>query len=242
MPVHLFGVPAALAPLHELAERHGLLLLEDAAQAHGALYRNRRVGSLGRAATFSFYPTKNLGAIGDGGAVVTDDAEIAETVRMLRAYGWRERSNSERHGFNSRLDELQAAFLRVKLRRLDGWNDRRRAVAARYAERLTVTGVRAVSPPSDVDPVWHLYVIATTSRDHLRSTLADAGIGTLVHYHPLPHLTPAFRADGWAEGSLPVAEQLAAEALSLPMFPQLTMQDCDSVVAAIEHATATARG
>jgi dTDP-3-amino-3,4,6-trideoxy-alpha-D-glucose transaminase len=218
--VHLFGRPANVPALAEIADRHGLVLLEDAAQAHGAELDGRRIGSLARGAAFSFYPTKNLGAIGDGGAITTGDGELAERVRMLRAYGWRERSVSEIFGGNSRLDELQAALLRVRLRSLEDQNGRRRRLAELYGEALaSVPGVTV--PPPDAGAVWHVYAARFVDRDVAARSLEAAGIGSLVHYDPLPHLTPAYRSVGWKEGDFPVAEALVARELSLPLYPQL---------------------
>jgi dTDP-4-amino-4,6-dideoxygalactose transaminase len=235
--VHLFGQPAAVDALAELTEARGIALIEDAAQAHGARYDGRRVGGLARGAAFSFYPTKNLGALGDGGAVTTDDDELADTVRRLRTYGWRERDVSELKGLNSRLDELQAAVLRVRLRRLERWTRRRAEIADVYLrafdQRVTTPTVAASS-----EPAWHLFVIAVDERDNLRARLAERGVGTLVHYWPLPHLTPAFRADGWKEGSLPVAERLASSSVSLPLYPQLGDSACHKVVEAVLACTA----
>lgn len=230
--VHLFGQPAAMDPLAELAEGRGIVLIEDAAQAHGARYQGRRVGGLAHGAAFSFYPTKNLGALGDGGAVTTDDDELADTVRRLRTYGWRERDVSELKGINSRLDELQAGILRVRLRHLERWNGRRAEIAGTY---LTALGDRVTTPtiPSWAEPVWHLFVIAAEGRDDVRRQLAERGIGTLVHYFPLPHLTPTYRADGWAEGSLPIAERLAETSVSLPLYPQLSKRASHEVVEAV---------
>jgi dTDP-3-amino-3,4,6-trideoxy-alpha-D-glucose transaminase len=236
LPVHLFGHPADLEPLAVLARERDLALYEDAAQAHGATYRGRRVGGLARAATFSFYPTKNLGALGDGGAIVTDDNELADRLRLLRAYGWRQRSESEIKGFNSRLDELQAALLRIKLRRLDAWNERRRSVAAAYLSGLVDTALTLPPERDWAEPVWHLFVVATERAEDVRRKLAAAGIQTLVHYRPLPHLTSAFRADGWRDGDLPIAEALAGRAISLPMYPQLTREQCEHVVTAVREA------
>jgi dTDP-3-amino-3,4,6-trideoxy-alpha-D-glucose transaminase len=236
VPVHLFGRPAEMDGVGEIAARHGLPLIEDAAQAHGAKYRGRRVGSLGRGAAFSFYPTKNLGALGDGGAVTTDDDDLADTVRLLRSYGWRARSESEVKGGNSRLDELQAALLRAKLEVLDAWTGRRRAHADSYLADLAGMGTLSL-PDRDphVEPVWHLFVVAAEGRDELRRSLADRGIGTLVHYEPLPHLTPAFRDDGWREGAFPHAETLARTAISLPLHPQLSAEERDYVAAAVRQ-------
>ena len=230
--VHLFGQPAAMDPLVELAEGRGIAVIEDAAQAHGARYHGRRVGGLAHGAAFSFYPTKNLGALGDGGAITTDDDELADTVRRLRTYGWRERDVSELKGINSRLDEIQAGILRVRLRYLERWNSRRADIAGIYvaalADRVVIPAV-----PAWAEPVWYAFVIGAEHRNDVRRDLAERGIGTLVHYFPLPHLTPAYRADGWTEGSLPVAERLAATSISLPLYPQLSERACREVVAGV---------
>jgi dTDP-3-amino-3,4,6-trideoxy-alpha-D-glucose transaminase len=234
LPVHLFGRIARMDRLAEAARRHGLALYEDAAQSHGAGAPGSRAGSLARAAGFSFYPTKNLGAFGDGGAVTTDDPRLADRVRLLRTYGWRRRGESEIKGLNSRLDEIQAAWLRVKLGRLDEWNERRRALARRYLE--TLDGVPGLQlPPHDhVDEsAWHLFVVGSDDRDALAARLRDRGVATLVHYDPLPHLTGAYRPDGFADGDFPVAEALARRSLSLPMYPQLTDAQAEAVIAAV---------
>jgi dTDP-4-amino-4,6-dideoxygalactose transaminase len=235
--VHLFGQPAAVAELAELTRARGIALIEDAAQAHGARYDGRRVGGLAQGAAFSFYPTKNLGALGDAGAVTTNDDDLADAVRRLRTYGWRERDVSELKGLNSRLDELQAALLRVRLRHLERWTRRRAEIADVYLrafeQRVTTPTVAAAG-----EPVWHLFVIAVDERDIVRARLAEHGVGTLVHYWPLPHLTPAFRADGWKEGSLPVAEGLGASSISLPLYPQLDDSACHKVVEAVLACTA----
>jgi len=230
--VHLFGQPAAISKLSDVASRHGVALIEDAAQAHGASVDGRRVGGLGVAAAFSFYPTKNLGALGDGGAVTTDDDGLAETVRRLRMYGSSVRDVSETKGVNSRLDEVQAAVLRVRLGHLDRWNERRRELAGRYAAALGEQ-LAMPRPPRGTEPVWHLFAVAHPSRDAFRDALAERGIGTLVHYFPLPHLTPAYRVDGWREDSLPVAERLSERSLSLPLYPQLRDAEQDAVIAAV---------
>ncbi len=220
--VHLFGRPAPIADLKVLADQHGLLLIEDAAQAHGARVGGRRVGSLATAAAFSFYPTKNLGALGDGGAVTTDDAELSDRIRMLRAYGWQERSRSQVIGWNSRLDELQAALLRVRLRKLDDGNERRRLLAKLYATQLAgISGLRVGHEQPDTEAVWHILPIDVSNREELAGALRDADIETLVHYDPLPHLTDAYRAKGWKNGDFPIAERLAASELSLPLHPGL---------------------
>jgi dTDP-3-amino-3,4,6-trideoxy-alpha-D-glucose transaminase len=234
--VDLFGHPADWDAIAQFASRHGLLVYEDAAQAHGAFWRGRRAGSLARGAAFSFYPTKNLGALGDAGAVTTDDPALADHLRLLRMYGWRRRDASEIKGLNSRLDELQAAVLRVKLARLDAWNERRREIASRYLAALADTGLRLPTSVSGAEHVWHQFVVTHGDRDVLRARLAEAGIQTLVHYDPLPHLTAAYRADGWSEGDLPVAERLSSEALSLPMSPHLTEGEVDEVIEAVRAA------
>ena len=231
--VDLFGHPAAWDGIAQFASRHGLLVYEDAAQAHGAFWRGRRAGALARAGAFSFYPTKNLGALGDGGAVTTDDPALAEHVRMLRSYGWRRRDASEIKGLNSRLDELQAAVLRVKLERLDAWNERRREIASRYRAALAETGLRLPTSVPGAEHVWHQFVVTHGDRDVLRARLAEAGIQTLVHYDPLPHLTAAYRVDGWSDGDLPVAERLSRAALSLPMSPHLSDGEVDEVISAL---------
>jgi dTDP-3-amino-3,4,6-trideoxy-alpha-D-glucose transaminase len=233
--VHLFGEPAEMDAISACATAHGLLVFEDAAQAHGARYRGQRTGGLARAAAFSFYPTKNLGALGDGGAVTTDDDDLADRVRLLRAYGWRERDRSELKGLNSRLDEMQAAILRVKLGRLDEWNELRRQRARRYLDALAaVPAVDLPQPSDDSEPVWHQFVVGVGDRDAVRERLTGRGIGTLVHYSPLPHLTPAYAQDGWKPGALPEAERLSRAALSLPLYAQLPLEACDDVAEALE--------
>jgi dTDP-4-amino-4,6-dideoxygalactose transaminase len=235
LPVHLYGQPAALAPLLDIAGRHSLFLVEDCAQAHGARYRGRPVGGWGHIASFSFYPTKNLGALGDGGAVVTDDPTLAERLRLLRQYGWRERYVSEIAGYNSRLDELQAAVLRVKLRYLDNWNERRRGLAARYDELLARAPlVRPVVRPES-EPVYHLYVVQCAERERLRRYLAAEGIGSAVHY-PVPvHRQPAYYHLGYGAGALPVSERLANQVLSLPLYPALSAAAVERVAQAISR-------
>ncbi len=220
MPVHLRGEVAAMEPLRELASTHGLFLLEDSAQAHGARRDGRRAGSIGDAAGFSFYPSKNLGAVGDGGAVTTDDSELAAQVRLLRNYGTRNRYEIEARGQNSRLAEVQAAALRAQLPHLDRWNAARAALAARYDEAFA--GTEAISLPVVADgsePVWHFYVVGLADRDGVRSRLAEQGVESLVHYPLLPHLSPAYSDLGLSRGSFPISERLADEVLSLPMHP-----------------------
>jgi dTDP-4-amino-4,6-dideoxygalactose transaminase len=222
IPVHLYGCPAEMQPILDFARQNDLLIIEDCAQSHGALYRGRKTGSLGNVAAFSFYPTKNLGAYGDGGMVVTNDESLAEKVRLLRQYGWKERFISHVRGLNSRLDELQAAILRVKLKYLDAWNDRRRNLARLYIQRLSTSGLELPIPPLEDRHVFHQFVVRHPQRDALRRSLKDKGVQTAVHF-PLPvHLQPAYADLGSAAGSLPVTEKIAGEILSLPMYPELS--------------------
>ena len=233
IPVHLYGQPADLAPILEIARRHSLRVIEDCAQAHGATYRGRRVGSFGDLACFSFYPTKNLGAAGDGGMVVTDDAELAERVRLLRQYGWRQRYVSEMAGLNSRLDELQAAILRVKLRYLDEWNERRRALAARYDALLAGSGVVTPAVREGCQHVYHLYVVRSQRRDALQAHLKAQGIGTIVHYPLAVHQQPAYADVAIGPGGLAETERAAAEVLSLPLYPEMPDEHVERVAAAV---------
>ena len=235
MPVHLYGMPADLEPLLAIAHARGLRVIEDCAQAHGALYHGRRVGSLGDLGCFSFYPTKNLGAYGDGGFITTNDDTLAERLRLLRTYGWRERDHSVIKGLNSRLDELQAAVLRVKLNHLDSWTAQRRHLAALYSESLHDSGVSIPVEPSGVQPVYHLYVIATPLRDALRAHLKARGIEALVHYPTPIHLQEAYAGMGCAAGSFPNAERLAVEVLSLPLYPEMDEQVVVTVAAAVNE-------
>jgi dTDP-4-amino-4,6-dideoxygalactose transaminase len=234
MPVHLYGQPADLAPILALAREHGLKVVEDAAQAHGARYQGRRLGAHGDAVAWSFYPGKNLGALGDGGAVTTDDPTLADRIRVLRNYGSRRKYHNEVLGVNSRLDELQAALLRAKLPRLDEDNARRAAVAARYLQRLQAGPARPIQVAPHGDSVWHLFVIRHPRRDALAQALAQRGIGTVIHYPVPPHLQPAYTALGFAAGSFPIAEALHREVLSLPMGPTMRLEDVDRVVDAID--------
>lgn len=222
MAVHLYGQPAQMNLICELASKHGLKVIEDAAQAHGARFNGRRTGSLGDAAGFSFYPGKNLGALGDGGAVTTSDKQLADRIRMLRNYGSQIKYHNEVKGYNSRLDELQAAFLRVKLRHLDTWNRRRAAVATQYSGTLAGSGLCLPFVPDGVEPAWHLYVVRTTSRDLIQNHLNAQGIGTMIHYPIPPHLQSAYVELGIAAGSLPITERIHSEVLSLPMGPHLS--------------------
>lgn len=222
LPVHIYGQMCDVAPIMEIARRHSLRLVEDCAQAHGATYRGRRAGSLGDVAAFSFYPTKNLNAAGDGGMIVTDDPALAERARLLRQYGWKEHYLSSIRGLNSRLDELQAAILRVKLRHLDRWNERRRELAHLYDRLLSESGLVLPAAPPYVGHVYHLYVVRCAGREALRERLKAHGVSSLVHY-PVPvHLQPAYADLGYGPGSLPQTERAAAEILSLPLYPEMT--------------------
>jgi dTDP-4-amino-4,6-dideoxygalactose transaminase len=221
LPVHLYGHPADMGPIRQVAEKLGLIVIEDACQAHGALYRGKRTGSLGHAAAFSFYPGKNLGAYGDGGAIVTNDSEIAKRLEMLHNYGQTEKYHHQFRGYNRRLDTLQAAALRVKLKYLGEWNAARRRNAKLYEELLEGTGVITPTEAGDVESVWHLYVIRTEHRDKLREHLVSRGISASVHY-PVPiHLQPAYEDLGYKRGDFPVTEKYARRILSLPMYAEL---------------------
>lgn len=236
--VHLFGRIADVDALGEVAREVQAPLVEDAAQAHGATVHGRVAGSLGSAASFSFYPTKNLGTLGDAGAVTTSDPEFADRARLLREYGWRAREDAVLKGVNARLDELHAAFLRVMLARLQRANDRRREIAAAYLEELAGTpGLELPSPVPGSEHAWHLFVVRHPRRDALAAALREEGIGTGIHYASLPPLNAAFRDGGWREGDFPVAERHAACALSLPMHQALTEADVARVVAAVRTAS-----
>ena len=232
LPVHLYGQPADLDAIHDIASRRGLRVLEDAAQAHGARVRGRRVGGRDVVA-WSFYPSKNLGALGDGGAITTDDAAVAETVRVLRNYGSRVKYLNERRGYNSRLDELQAAVLRAKLPHLDAWNGRRADQARRYAGELATTELTLPCAPTWADPVWHLYVVRLPQRTALRDHLAASRIGTMIHYPVPPHRQPAYADLGFPATALPIAQAMASEVLSLPLGPHLSGTQQTEVIDAI---------
>jgi dTDP-4-amino-4,6-dideoxygalactose transaminase len=233
MVVHLYGQPADMDPICAVASRHGLKVIEDAAQAHGARYRGHRTGSLGDAAGFSFYPGKNLGALGDGGAVTTNNDRLAERLCVLRNYGSKIKYHNEVKGYNSRLDELQAAFLREKLKTLDGENACRARLAQCYSELLS--GSRLVLPtvPSWAEPAWHLYTVRSPRRDALQRHLTDRGIGTMIHYPIPPHLQAAYVDLGFTPGAFPISEAIHNEILSLPMGPHLDEQQVAEVCTAI---------
>jgi dTDP-4-amino-4,6-dideoxygalactose transaminase len=236
LPVHLYGQPAELDPILAIARKHGLRVLEDAAQAHGARYKGRRIGGHGDAVAWSFYPGKNLGALGDGGAVTTNDAQIADRLRVLRNYGSRMKYVNEVQGYNSRLDPLQAAVLRVKLRHLDEWNARRAGIARQYLHGLSGSGLNLPHVPDWAEPAWHLFVVRHPRRDALQQALTEAGIGSLIHYPIPPHRQQAYAAMGYAREAFPIANTLADEVLSLPMGPQLALEQAGAVVAALAGA------
>lgn len=234
MPVHLYGQTADMDPLMALAAQHGLAVIEDAAQSQGARYKGRLAGGLGHSAGTSFYPGKNLGALGDAGAVLTNDAAVADRVRTLRNYGSRVKYEHEQAGVNSRLDELQAAFLREKLRVLEAWNEQRRRLAGLYSEGLqSIDGLRLPTVAPWARPVWHLYVVATPQREALRAHLEQRGIGTLIHYPKPPHLQACYPE--FADRDLPLASRLAGEVLSLPMSPDMTDAEVAEVVGAVRE-------
>jgi dTDP-4-amino-4,6-dideoxygalactose transaminase len=231
MAVHLYGQPADMDTINEIAALHALTVIEDAAQAHGARYKGRRVGALGSAAAFSFYPGKNLGAWGDAGAVVTNDEDLAGRVRVLRNYGSQAKYYNEVKGFNSRLDELQAAVLRIKLAKLDEWNQRRERVAQQYLTLLEgVSDLTLPLVPSWADPVWHLFVVRHPQRDLLQEYLKHQGVGTLIHYPLPPHLQKAYAELGYQAGRFPISEQMANTVLSLPMSSHLSESNIRQVV------------
>ena len=236
LPTHLYGQPADLDPLLDLARRYGLRLVEDGAQAHGARYRGRRLGAHGDAVTWSFYPSKNLGAMGDAGAVTTNDPELAERIRTLGNYGSHQRYVNEVKGLNSRLDPVQAAVLSVKLRHLDSWNARRAAIAAGYRQELAASNVELPVVPAWAEPVWHLFVVQSDARDDLQERLGEMGVQTLIHYPVPPHRQRAYAELGLAAGSLPIAERLAERLLSLPIGPHMSDAQVGRVIEAVRRA------
>lgn len=237
LPVHLYGQMADLNPIRELCDQHGLALIEDAAQAHGAEYKGHRAGSYGDLGCFSFYPTKNLGAFGEAGAVTTNDDRLATRLRNLRDHAQIEKYRHEEIGFNYRMDELQGAILGIKLRYLDGWNKARAEHARVYARRLAQSALTLPCEMPGRKHVWHLFVSRTPHRDNLRAALSQRGVGTGLHY-PIPlHLQPAYRHLGHRPGDFPVAERLAGECLSLPMFPELKDEELDRICDSILEAT-----
>ena len=236
LPVHLYGQPADIDPILALARQHGLAVIEDAAQAHGARYKGQRIGAHGDVVCWSFYPGKNLGALGDGGAITTNRADLADRIRVLRNYGSRVKYVNEVQGVNSRLDPIQAAVLRAKLPHLDAWTERRSAIAAAYAEGLRDNGLILPHVPDWAEPAWHLYVVRSPDRDVLQKRLAEAGVGTLIHYPIPPHMQEAYADLGLAPDALPLARQLAGEVLSLPIGPQLPLADAARAIDAVRAA------
>ena len=232
MPVHLYGQTAEMDPILDVAGEHSLIVIEDAAQSQGALYKGHRAGGLGHAAGTSFYPGKNLGAMGDAGAVLTNDSVIADKVRVLRNYGSKVKYEHIEAGYNSRLDELQAAFLRVKLRVLDDWNNKRQSVASLYNEGLKNLPIKLPFVPEWAVPVWHLYVIATPHRDELQEFMAARGIGTVIHYPKPPHLQNCYHS--YKEMELPIATDSSKEIISLPISPDQTNEETEEVINAIQ--------
>lgn len=233
IPVHLYGQTADMDPIVALAKERDIYVLEDAAQAHGARYRGRTAGSLADAAAFSFYPGKNLGALGDAGAVTTNDPELADRVRKLANYGSSRKYVHEEKGFNCRLDEMQAAILRAKLRVLDEWNDRRRVVASRYLSGIGTSGLRHPEVPAWADPVWHLFVVRTADRADVQAQLDRAGVQTLIHYPSPPCRQRAYQELAIDSARFPIASQLANEVLSLPIGPHLETTDIEHVIRSV---------
>ena len=241
IPVHLYGQPADMDPILDIARRRGLIVIEDAAQAHGSEYKGRRCGSLGDLACFSFYPGKNLGAYGEGGAVVTNDAALAQKIRLLRAWGEETRYEHKFRAFNYRMDGIQGAVLGVKLKHLERWTEARRAHAAEYTRQLADTGAVRPQERPGVRHVYHVYVILLSNRDQWRTRLADAGVQTGAHY-PIPvHLQPAYRDLGYVEGDFPVSEDAARQVLSLPIYPELTAAQIGEVVSLLRAEVAAPR-
>jgi dTDP-4-amino-4,6-dideoxygalactose transaminase len=238
LPVHLYGQPADLDPILAIAERHGVRVVEDAAQAHGARYKGRPVGAHGDAVAWSFYPTKNLGAMSDAGAVTTNDDAVADRLRVLRNYGSRVRYVCEVRGYNSRLEELQAAILSAKLRHLDRWNARRARLAAAYADALRDTPLTLPHVPPWATPVWHLFVVRVAERERVQRALRARGVETLVHYPVAPHRQEAYADAGFPRDAFPLAVAMAAEVLSLPIGPHLTDAEQREVIGALKEALA----
>ena len=235
MPVHLYGQACDMDPINEIAKKYNLKVIEDAAQAHGATYKEKKCGALGDAAGFSFYPTKNLGALGDAGAVTTNDKELAEKIRALRNYGSEKHYYNKYMGFNSRLDEIQAAILRVKLRHLEEFNKERKTIAQLYLNDLQDANLILPYVPEWTEPVWHQFVVRSKKRDELQQYLKSKGIGTLIHY-PLPiHLQEAYKHLGYKKGDFPIAEKIANEVLSLPMWIGLTKEQIEMICKVIKN-------
>lgn len=233
IPVHLYGHPADMDPILELARSHGLKVIEDNAQAFGATYRGKKTGSIGDIGCLSFFPTKNLGAFGDGGMVVTNDPALAERMRMLRTHGWKKKYYSEEVGYNSRLDALQAAILQAKFPHVDPWNEKRRELAQRYSEQLSRLGVTVPVECEWGRHVYHLYIIRSERRPELQTFLKERGIASEVYYPLPPHLSTPCRKFGYKEGDFPHAERASRETLALPLYPELTLDQQDQVIRAV---------
>lgn len=235
IPVHLYGHPAEMNPILEIARRHGLKVIEDNAQGYGAEYLGNKTGSMGEVGCLSFFPTKNLGAYGDGGMVVTNDDALAEHMRMLRAHGWKKKYYSEMVGYNSRLDAMQAAILQVKFPHLDEWNEKRRELSKRYNDYLAPLGIVTPVEREWAKHVYHLYIIRSTKREALQTFLKEKGIASEVYYPLPPHLSVPCRKYGYKEGDFPHAEKAAKETLALPLYPELTLEQQDQVIAAVKE-------
>lgn len=237
LPVHLYGQPADMAPINEIAKEYGLKVLEDSAQAHGARYKGKRTGALGDAAAFSFYPGKNLGALGDGGCITTDDDALADAVRVLRNYGSRVKYHNEVQGYNSRLDDLQAAFLAEKLPYLDRDNELRSKIATRYMDALSdIKGLTLPTIAEACQSVWHLFVVMHQRRDELQQALQGMGVATMIHYPIPPHLQPAYAELDFRAGGFPISERIHQRILSLPMGPTMTLAEADRVIDCVRNA------
>jgi dTDP-4-amino-4,6-dideoxygalactose transaminase len=230
--VHLYGQPADMDAIIYISRKYGLKVIEDAAQAHGAFYKGRRVGSLSDAAAFSFYPGKNLGAIGDGGAVVTNDEEVAEKIRILSNYGSQIKYENKVKGFNSRLDELQAALLRVKLKKLDEWNVSRKRIAEHYLDNIEPKNLVLPYIPAWADPAWHLFVVRSSRREQLQQCFERHNIRSMIHYPIPPHVQGAYKDLNIRPGSLPISEKMHEQVLSLPLFPGMTQEEVNQVILA----------
>lgn len=235
MPVHLYGQTAAMDEINAIAARYGIKVVEDAAQAQGSRYKGKNTGSLGNAAGFSFYPGKNLGAFGDAGAVVTNDRDLFVKVKSLRNYGSQAKYHNEVKGYNSRLDELQAAFLRVRLKKLDEWNKRRRILAERYIRYLDSDYYALQEVPVWAEPVWHIFIVRTKERDRLLDYMREDGIGAMIHYPIPPHLQPAYAELGLPSGTYPISERIHREVVSIPMWPQMQLPEQDRVIEVLNN-------
>lgn len=239
IPVHLYGHPVEMNPILEISRKHGLKVIEDNAQGFGAEYLGKKTGSFGDIGCLSFFPTKNLGAYGDGGAVVTNDPVLADQMRMLRAHGWKKKYYSEMVGYNSRLDAMQAAILQVKLPHLDGWNEKRRELSKRYTEHLAPLGIVTPVEHEWAKHVYHLYIIRTSKRDALQGFLKEKGIASEVYYPLPPHLSVPCRKYGYKEGDFSHAEKAAKETLALPLYPEMSLTQQDEVIAAVKEFVST---